>query len=80
MRNYELKEKEAPILTKIVCNCCESVIPQASDGVWEEYFHGEKEWGYLSHKDGQTEVFDLCQDCYEKMLSTFRIPLNKTGD
>jgi ribosomal-protein-alanine N-acetyltransferase len=46
------------------------------EGIWEEHFHAEKAWGYYSNQDGRQDSFDLCQECYEKMLESFKINLH----
>lgn len=71
MKEYDMKAQESQVLTKVVCNCCGKEIPQIREGIWEEYFHAEKSWGYLSKQDGRQDSFDLCQDCYEKMIENF---------
>ncbi|NCC15497.1 MAG: hypothetical protein EOM28_03995 [Clostridia bacterium] len=73
MEEFNMKAQETHTLTKVVCNCCGKEIPLVREGIWEEYFHGEKSWGYLSKQDGRQDSFDLCQECYEKMLETFKI-------
>ena len=75
MREYGLKAQEHQTMTKVVCNCCGKEIPLIREDMWEDYFHAEKNWGYLSNQDGRTDSFDMCQDCYEKMISQFKIPV-----
>ena len=31
----------------------------------------------FSKKDGQIHSFDLCEECYDKMIARFRIPAQK---
>lgn len=76
MKEYGMAMQENHEVTKVVCNCCGKEIPLVGNGIWEEYFHGEKTWGYLSNQDGQQDSFDLCQDCYEKIVSDFKIKLH----
>jgi len=75
MKEYDIAMQENQVLTKVVCNCCGKEIPLVRDGVWEEYYHGEKSWGYFSKQDGRQDSFDLCQECYEKMIDSFKIKL-----
>ena len=32
-------------------------------------------WDYFSEKDGQIHHFDLCEDCYDEMISGFKLPV-----
>ena len=32
-------------------------------------------WGYFSKKDGETHSFDLCEECYDKWIGGFQIPV-----
>lgn len=35
----------------------------------------EKQWGYFSGKDGETHRFELCEECYDRLTASFRIPV-----
>lgn len=76
MREYGKETQESQVVTKVVCNCCGKEIPLVREGLWEEYFHGEKSWGYLSNQDGRQDSFDLCQECYEKMIKNFEMKMH----
>ncbi len=76
MKEYTLKSQESQVLTKVVCNCCGKEIPLMREGIREEYFHAEKAWGYFSNQDGRQDSFDLCQECYEKMIESFKIKVH----
>ena len=30
-------------------------------------------WDYFSEKDGQVHHFDLCEECYDELVSGFKI-------
>ena len=32
-------------------------------------------WDYFSEKDGQVDHFDLCEECYDQLTATFKIPV-----
>ena len=34
-----------------------------------------KEWGYFSTKDCGIHKFILCEECYDRMIATFKIPV-----
>ena len=33
--------------------------------------------GYFSRKDGLRHRFDLCEDCYDKWIHTFAVPVEE---
>lgn len=75
MRQYQSREtKETKKeLNKIICNRCGKEIPVGavpSEGV----FSVDYKWGYPSEKDGQRHRFDLCEECYDSLLASFKIP------
>ena len=45
-------------------------------GYYNDYIHIEKKWGYNSDFDGEKHSFDICSQCYKKMVSDFKIPVN----
>ena len=32
------------------------------------------QWDYFSEKDGEIHRFDLCEECYDAVISQFAIP------
>ncbi|MCD8232056.1 MAG: hypothetical protein LUD14_09675 [Clostridiales bacterium] len=56
----------------IYCNCCGKKIHTREDARMEDYFHLEKTWGYFSKRDGLTQEADICEDCLEQWMQTFR--------
>lgn len=75
MRKYE-DQKERQI-REIFCNCCGKKISVKNGMETEGVFHGQVQWGYFSEKDGETHRFDLCEECYDKIVEGFRIPPEK---
>ena len=71
MREYKLTLQEEKVLSRVVCNGCGREIPLES----ADHFHGEKTWGYFSEKDGRQDHFDLCEACYDKMVSDFIVKM-----
>lgn len=58
---------------KIICNRCGKKL-DVKDGIAREgFFHGEICWGYFSKKDGEKHLFDLCEDCYDKLVGSFAV-------
>ncbi|HIX64229.1 MAG TPA: hypothetical protein H9852_07350 [Candidatus Mediterraneibacter colneyensis] len=73
MRQYEMKKTKE--INKIICNQCGKEIP-VTDGIPREgVFSADCEWGYFSEKDGEKHSFDLCEACYDKLVSSFRFPV-----
>ena len=62
---------------EIRCNCCKKKIQKSGEISTEEFFHVEKVWGYFSKKDGEKQEFDVCEECYDKWTSSFKIPVQK---
>ncbi len=71
MRIYD-KEKKC---VKIVCNSCGSEIDVVDDLVKSDVITVKKTWGYFSKKDGQVHRWDMCEACYDRMVSEFLIPV-----
>ena len=59
---------------KIFCNQCGKELQQQEDMVREGYFSADVVFGYFSNKDGKRHSFDLCEECYDKMIEGFAIP------
>ena len=63
-------------IDKVKCNCCGNEITSDSNGYSSDYLSVSKRWNYHSNFDNQEHNFDLCEDCYKKLISTFKIPVN----
>ena len=59
----------------VYCNKCKKEIKIRQGIAQEEVLHMDKVWGYFSGKDGETHSFDLCEECYDKMIKGFEIPV-----
>lgn len=77
MREY--KKTEARILDRIICNGCGKVIEVKRGMPVEGVCQVRQVWEYLSTKDGEVDVFDLCEECYDRMTENFQIPITKTS-
>lgn len=73
MRKFS--EQGSRCLTEAVCNCCGRKIRIKNGILEEECIRLEIPFGYFSEKDGQTQSFDLCEVCYDKITANFRIPV-----
>ena len=73
MRKFS--EQESRELLYIICNCCGRKITAKNGIVEEECVRLEVPFGFFSKKDGQVDHFDLCENCYDKVISEFQIPV-----
>lgn len=73
MRQYQDQEKR--VLIKVVCNGCGRELQLENGIVQEGVFSGHVNWGYFSRYDGERHTFDLCEACYERLIGSFRIPV-----
>lgn len=72
MRIYK---NEKPVLETIVCNRCGKRMKTEDGIVKEGWISHTQQFGYFSHKDGEIHSFDLCEDCYDKFVSEFAVPV-----
>lgn len=63
-------------LDSVVCNYCGKELLVENGILKEGCLEVNSSFGYFSRKDGQIHRFDLCEDCYEKMIARFRIPVD----
>ena len=77
MRQYSTEIKEIKKVEKIICNKCGKVIPVTGGIPQEDILEVEKRWGYHSGKDNQVDCCDLCEDCYDELVDSFLIKLEK---
>lgn len=62
----------------LYCNMCGKKLKIESGILKEGVFEAKKEWGYFSDKDLEIHQFDMCEDCYNKLVQTFVIPISIT--
>lgn len=67
-------------ITDVICNMCGENIKKIDNDEFYDYFHAKKEWGYFSEMDGEKHSFDLCGNCYKKLISQFKISANEKKD
>lgn len=72
MRVYaDQKETE---LVQAVCNCCGKNLLVENGFLKEECIHVEHAFGFFGTKDGMNHRFDLCEECYRKIMEGFSVP------
>lgn len=43
----------------------------------EDAFEAAKEWGYFSKKDLELHRFTICEECYDRLIKTFLVPVDR---
>lgn len=64
-------------LAAVICNKCRKELTVENGILKEGCFKGDSQFGYFSRKDGKKHSFDLCEDCYDKMIKGFAIPIEE---
>lgn len=67
--------KKSPSLKEISCNVCGKAINIDKGVLKEDMFEAAKEWGYFSKYDLEVHKFNICEECYDSFISTFKIPI-----
>jgi hypothetical protein len=62
-------------MEQIQCNQCGKVIVYGEGTNQEDFLTVKKEWGYFSRKDLELHEFHLCEDCYDKLVQHFQVPI-----
>ena len=75
MRKFSDENKKE--LTKIICNKCKKELCVENGILKEGCFSGNIRFGYFSNKDGKKHSFDLCEECYDKMIGEFAVPVEE---
>ncbi len=73
MRQYNIQGTKE--VAKIICNKCGKEIVVKNGMAKEDTLSVQKRWGYFSEKDNEVHAFDLCEACYDELVSKFRIPV-----
>lgn len=73
MRGYSDKKE----LVSVICNKCKKELRVENGILKEGCFNGNVQFGYFSNKDGKKHSFDLCEECYDKMIKEFAIPVQE---
>lgn len=63
-------------LISIVCNQCGKKLVVKDGIIREGAVLVDHVWDYFSEKDGDIHHFDLCEACYDEIVSQFQIPVD----
>lgn len=72
-----MRKTENGKLTQIRCNGCGRELKLENEMIREGYFTADVCFGYFSRKDGIRQKFDLCEDCYDKWIGSFVLPVEE---
>lgn len=61
---------------EVTCNMCGKKMAVKKGIVLEGLFSANIDWGYFSEKDGEVHQIDICENCYDEWISTFKVPIN----
>ena len=67
MRTYKTEPKK--VVSEILCDCCGESCTITEPVVEHEYAELIATWGYFSDQDGQQFNIDLCENCFNDVLS-----------
>lgn len=63
---------------ELVCNVCGKTLVVKNGIQQEDALKVKKEWGYFSEKDLEVHHFLICEECYDKLINSFVVPVCKT--
>ena len=61
-------------LETVICNGCGKKLVVGQGVLREGALEVCHAWDYFSEKDGEIHRFDLCEECYDRLVSELRIP------
>ncbi len=61
-------------LETVICNACGKKLAVKNGIALEGVLAIDHTWDYFSEKDGEVHHLDLCEECYDYMVSTLKIP------
>ena len=68
---------EGKELVKVVCNACGKELLVENGILKDECIQVDHDFGFFGAKDGESEKFDLCEACYERLTADFQIPVER---
>ena len=77
MRQFRTELERTEKIEKIICNKCGKENLVRGGVPQEDVLEVRKRWGYHSRKDNQVDCFDLCEDCYDELIRSFRIKMEE---
>ena len=71
--NKMRKYKSSGTLETVICNGCGKKLVVEKGILREGAFPVNHAWDFFSEKDGEIHHWDLCEECYDALVSQFRI-------
>ncbi|MFQ9516439.1 MAG: hypothetical protein ACLRZ9_11540 [Eubacterium sp.] len=71
------EERVEKKLEEIYCNNCGRKIKVQNGIVREGVLSIDYKWDYFSEKDGMKHSFDICEECYDKIIKNFVYPVSE---
>lgn len=78
MRRYSNDNEKK--LIQIICNQCKKELKIDNGYLKEGCFTADYSFGYFSRKDGTKHQFDLCEDCYDRLVAEFAVPVDSSQE
>lgn len=78
MRKYDKSHEKK--LTQVICNQCGKELKCENGYLKEGCFTADYVFGYFSTKDGTKHHFDLCEECYDRLVAEFAVPVEETSE
>ena len=75
MRKYRTEQEGQ--LAEVICNGCGRELKVENGCLKEWCFSADVSFGYFSSRDGMRHHFELCEDCYDKMIGRFAVPVDE---
>ena len=72
MKRTKTVVRRVEVVRVVLCNKCGKACPQFVPGQFE-FATLATDWGYGSKRDGEREESHLCESCYVKVVSCFKI-------
>ncbi len=72
MKKYQNIAVVKKRISKVICNGCGKELDCRTD-----YLSIDKTWGYGTAYDSERHCFDLCEDCYRKLIEGLKIAPEK---
>ena len=69
-KTYVEEVKKVKVVDSTICNKC----GKTDDGGFVDMSGFEVLFGYGSKRDGDCIKFDLCSECVEELINSFKIP------
>ena len=76
MRRYKNEQEKLP--EQVICNGCGRELRLERGYLKEGCFQADTIFDYFSKKDGVRHRFDLCEECYDRLVGQFLIPVEET--